>query len=300
MYCLGILSLASCNKNPARHEGYVRSGDARIYYCMAGKGEPILLINGGPGMEHTCLMPQMEQLSEHHRVIFYDQRGVGKSEAPITPESITLDNYIDDIEALRKELKIDKINLLGHSFGGQLAMLYGIRYPENLKSMVLVCPASASSDFYKPFSEKYERKITVANRNTLMKILESTDFQQRKPVAFQEYYRVYFRPYFFRQDDAARMNMQVTEMTAMNSDSVTDLLSPYLSEYDFHADLSKIHCPTLIIAGDSDLIPLEFMERIRKEIGGSELVIFKDCGHFPFIEVPGAFFDTVEKFLDRL
>jgi len=258
------------------------------------------MINGGPGMEHTNLTPQMERLSENHRLIFYDQRGVGKSEAPITPESITLDNYIEDIEVLRKELKIEKIDLLGHSFGGQLAMLYGIRYPENLRSLVLVCPASASSDFYKPFSENFERKITTADRKTLTKIFESDDFQRRKPTAFQEYYQVYFRPYFFRQDNANLVNMQVTELTAMNSDSVSDLLSPYLSEYDFHADLSKITCPTLIIAGDSDLIPLEFMERIRKAIGGSELVVLKECGHFPYVEVPEIFLDTVEKFLNQL
>lgn len=96
--------------------------DTDLYCRCSGVGEAIVVLHGGPGVPHDYFLPHLESLSDHHRVIFFDQRGTGRSSADIDPATITMENFIADLEALRVSYGLETMHLLGHSWGGLLAM----------------------------------------------------------------------------------------------------------------------------------------------------------------------------------
>ncbi len=97
-------------------ESTVKSGDAELFCRTIGKGAPLVVLHGGPGLTQDYLLPQMEKLGDHHFVIFYDQRACGASGGEVSCEKITLANYINDLEVIRKAFKLEKMALLGHSW----------------------------------------------------------------------------------------------------------------------------------------------------------------------------------------
>ena len=122
------LLLVSCGPGPKgsgktqMQEEFVEVDGVRIFTKAIGSGEPILVIHGGPGLDHSYLLPQMEGLAKDHRLIFYDQRCSGRSQAGLDSNDVTLDAFLKDIDAVRAHYKIDRANVLGHSWGGLLAM----------------------------------------------------------------------------------------------------------------------------------------------------------------------------------
>src|ERR1700742_320168 len=109
-------------------EGYVDAHGVMIYYAAIGRGAPLLIVHGGPGASHDYFLPYLLPLARHNRVIFIDERGSGKSEKLEDPSGYTVENMVEDVEAVRQGLKLGKINLLGHSFGGVLAQAYALKY----------------------------------------------------------------------------------------------------------------------------------------------------------------------------
>ncbi|MBK9983709.1 MAG: alpha/beta fold hydrolase [Saprospiraceae bacterium] len=132
--CLFVVSVCT-----AQTEGIIKSVDAApIYYRTFGSGQPLLIINGGPGMNSNGFENLARKLSEHYKTIIYDQRGTGKSILPILDSTtITMDLMIEDVESLRKFFKLDSWSILGHSFGGMLASYYATKYPEHIDKMIL-------------------------------------------------------------------------------------------------------------------------------------------------------------------
>jgi proline iminopeptidase len=129
---------------PAPHEGYIPVGNARLYYREIGQGEPVVVLHGGPDFDHTYLLPDLDRLSDSYRLIYYDQRGRGKSADNVQPEDVTIQSDIEDIESLRGYFHLESVALLGHSFGGVLAMEYAICHPDRVSHLILMNTAPAS------------------------------------------------------------------------------------------------------------------------------------------------------------
>ena len=123
----------------AQTEGYAKNNDSSLtYYKTFGKGEPLLIINGGPGMNSNGFESMAKTLSKNQKTIIYDQRGTGKSKlAKLNANTISMQLMADDIESLRKHLKVEKWNILGHSFGGMLASYYATVYPNSIDKLIL-------------------------------------------------------------------------------------------------------------------------------------------------------------------
>ena len=136
-FIAALFAISSCNFS--NQEIIVKSGvqsinGTELFVKTMGKGEPILIVHGGPGLSHDYYLPHLESLAQDHQLIFYDQRVSGASLMNVDSSSINLDAFIEDIEALRKKFGIRVINLMAHSFGGLIAMNYAIKYPEKVKS----------------------------------------------------------------------------------------------------------------------------------------------------------------------
>ena len=131
---------------PAPLDGYLPVENARLYYRAIGQGQPILLLHGGPDFDHTYLLPDMDRLSDAFRLIYYDQRGRGKSSGNI--QDVSLQSEIQDVERLREYFQLESVAVLGHSWGGLLAMEYALRHPHRLSHLILMNTAPASYEDY--------------------------------------------------------------------------------------------------------------------------------------------------------
>ena len=116
---------------------FVSVNGKKIWYESEGKGEPLLLIAGGPGFSHAYFHPFFSELAESNRIIYFDAYGTGKSERAKSAKEYSLAQDVEDIESLRKTLKLDKITVLGHSYGGFVAQLYAAKYPNSVKRRIL-------------------------------------------------------------------------------------------------------------------------------------------------------------------
>ncbi|MEO6302620.1 MAG: alpha/beta fold hydrolase, partial [Bacteroidia bacterium] len=135
---LSVLFLSFFVSSQAQKEGFAKCNNVATYYKTFGEGKPVLIINGGPGMNSNGFTSLAQKLSKKNKTIIYDQRGTGRSTLEKTDSTtVTMDLMIEDIECLRKTLKINKWFILGHSFGGMLASYYATKYPDNIEGIVL-------------------------------------------------------------------------------------------------------------------------------------------------------------------
>jgi len=270
-----------------------------LFFKTMGSGEPIVVLHGGPGFDHRQFLPYIWELAEHHKVILFDQRGTGLSSGPVDSTSISIDTFIADVEGIREAFDIEKMNLLGHSWGGILAMYYGIRHPENLNSLIL-CSTAASHESFPEMRARYEADRLPEDVALLEEIYSSDEYQNGDPQAIERFWRVYFKPYFADQSLVSQMDLQFTENTIKYGNEVAGYILQSIGEFDLHEDLQAIRCPTLIIHGDSDPMPIKYAEMIHESIDGSELVTVEGSGHWLFVDATEVFTSSVCEFLARV
>ncbi|HTD17211.1 MAG TPA: alpha/beta fold hydrolase [Chthoniobacterales bacterium] len=109
-------------------EGFVDAHGVMIYYVEMGHGSPLLVVHGGPGASHDYFLPWLLPLARTNRLVFIDERGCGRSERVEDVHQYTVENMVEDVEAVRTALGLGKISLLGHSYGGELAQAYALKY----------------------------------------------------------------------------------------------------------------------------------------------------------------------------
>ena len=268
-----------------------------LYVKTIGKGEPLLIIHGGPGLDHTYFLPQMEALAQNHELIFYDQRASGKSAADFDSTQISMDIFIEDIESLRQGFRLDQLNILGHSFGGILAMKYAIKYPDKVKKLILSNSSGASARFVKEAQKELMARITEEDKFEQDLIFNAQNFQQKRASAYQDLFRIFFRKEFFNRELASELTLTFPENFAKNSQTLSYLSKDMGANYDFQEELKRITAPTLVIYGDYEILAESAGKAIVNTIPDADFLLLKDCGHFPFIEQPSAYFSAITEFL---
>ncbi len=300
-----VLMLAGCAQNLSTYqvpnipskEGFVKTANGQLYYQTMGQGDAVIVIHGGPGMDQGYLLPGMAALAKKHQVVFYDQLGCGRSTATVIDEShITINSFVEDIETLRKALKFEKVTIVGHSWGGMLAMYYAVKYPKNIKKLVLMNTVTSAG--MEEFLDEVEKR-TMPSAGEFEKLKASQEFIDSEPQAIAEYYRLFFQYYFHNPADLEKLNLQLEPKGTATGVKVAKILEESIfGKYtDQHDDLQKLKIPTLIIRGESDVIPMSAANSMAHSIKGSKLVVLKNCGHFPYIEQPAQWLEAVEMFL---
>ena len=294
-----LFFLLSCETEPKVTEGFLESGGASIYYKTIGKGEPLLVLHGGPGFDHQILMPYIGRLGRHYKVIQYDQRGSGRSICPIDSASINIDTFIEDIEVIRKKFKIERINLAGVSWGGILAIFYSVKYPGNLKSLILFSTSASLELLYKMYPAMNNQR-TAEDAKLLKTISTSDGFKNNDPIILEKFYKIFCKSQFADQTLAAKINMTLSESTAKNMSGINRHIMASIGHFDLHDSLKVIKCPTLIMHGKKDPLPVEAAQKIHAMVRNSELTIFDKSGHWIFIEEEDKFIKTVKSFLSKV
>jgi len=277
---------------------YVQNGDAKLFCRSLGKGSPVIVIHGGPGLTQDYLLPQMYQLAEDHFVIFYDQRGCGESTAPIDEQSINVATFISDLEAIRKAYNVGRIAVIGHSWGGFLAIQYAIKHPEAISKLILSNSMSATSEDLALFLKEWIKRMGPFKKE-IDDIKASPEFKEGNSDTVEKYYRIMYRTYCFNPEDADLLNLRMSPKAFINGQKVYGFFREqiFTKEFNFIDSLKKLSMPVLIIHGDFDPIPVSSTERVHHAIEGSKLVLMKDCGHFPYVENPKLYFKEIDAFL---
>ena len=267
---------------------------ATLYYEVrgGGPGTPLFLANGGPGFDHLYLHSSdvWDRIAEGRPVVFWDQRGNGRSGALKEGQTCTLADQIADLEALRAHLGYEKIDLLGHSWGGYLVMAYAARHPERIAHLVILDSAAPRWQdtrflFADMFPETVERQGALAFDVTLHdKEAVAADLREYMSMLFVSPEK---RDAFLALAPSFAYSQPINE--ALNAD---------VARFDLNPELPGFRFPTLVGTGryDFNVAPV-IAWRIHKAIPGSRFVAFEHSGHLPFVEEPETFRRTLEEFL---
>lgn len=276
-------------------EGIKQVTNVKLYYKIQGKGKTLVILHGGPGMNLTYFFPHLETLSKMYRLLFYDQRACGKSLG--STKSLTVNTFVKDLEGIRKAFNLDTMNLLGHSWGGLLALYYGIVHPEKVNSLILVNAALVTAEVLAKQYKKRETRLTDEDRTALEKIVQSTGFAHKTPQAIKALFTILEGTNFYDRRLVNKFFLEYNEKAAKNALFINEVMQKDILQHDIRESLSRIDCPTLIIHGDYDTVPVKVAYEICELIKGSRCVILRNCGHYPFIESPKEFFRIVKEFL---
>jgi proline iminopeptidase len=268
-------------------------GDLYVEVRGQASGVPLFMVNGGPGFAHNYVhcSNAWDEIAKHRRVVFYDQRGVGRSAPLKKDESCNLADQIADLEAVRASIGADKIDLLGHSWGGYLVMAYTAKYPEHIRHLVIVDSAAPKIDdtlylLKDVFPEGTARQNDVGFAEAL-----------GDSVAFAADIHEYLQMLFWSPENRERYMKSPAANNAYNR-NVNEVLYADLKKYDLNPELPKFRCPTLVMTGRYDMnVAPSVAWKIHLAIPKSGFVVFEHSGHLPYFEEPEKFIKALEDFL---
>jgi proline iminopeptidase len=269
-------------------------GGVTLWYEVrgSGAGRPLIMVNGGPGFDHTYVLcsDAWDTLAKKRRVVFYDQRGNGRSSPLAKDQSCTLADQIADLDALREQLHAKTIDLLGHSWGGYLVMAYAAKHPERVSHLMIVDSAAPKwSDTEFIFKYIFPEGI---DRQGVLDFSDALGDSASGRESLTEYLRMLFvseqkRDEFMKNVDRYHYTKTVNE--TLNAD---------LAKYDMWPVLPTFTMPTLVMTGRYDInVAASTAWKIHKAIPGSGWQVFEKSGHLPYFEEPEKFVSVVEQFL---
>lgn len=267
-------------------------------YRVGKNSSPVIVLHGGPGLGCHYLLPQMTNIGNFSSAIFYDQRGAGNSTTTADWQTSPFQTYVRDLEQLREHFKLETFSLIAHSWGAILASRYVLAYPERVSEIIYLNPVPVSSKDYLDFV-KHRSQIVDIHKDELSAIKASQAFKQGDPDTVEKFYRIYFKNYFAKPELADTLTLTMSQQAAINNFKVYELFYNYTLEnsFDLYQELGKINKKTLIIAGDKDIIPFTYMEKLHQHVPASTLFQIKNCGHFPYIDQPEILFSAIRDFI---
>ena len=284
---------------PPRESGTTQTTDVPLYWCSYGpKPAPrLLVLHGGPGAHHDYLLPQMLRLAERRDVLFYDQRGGGRSKSD-GRVPVTWQTQVEDLDRVIGEFGLDSLTLVGYSWGGLLAMLYAIesaegRVAHKVSRLLLIDPAPVSRALRQQFETEFARRQSDPAIAQLRDELTASGLRERDVDAYrQRAFELSVAGYFF--DPRRAVDLTPFRVVDRVQQSVWDSLGGF--DLTAPGRLDSVSVPTLIVHGREDPIPLASSEDAARALG-AELVVLDACGHVPYVEQPDALFAAVEGFL---
>ena len=285
---------------PPRESGFTRTTSAPLYWARYGpvRADPLVVLHGGPGAHHDYLLPQMLYLAQKHDVLFYDQRGGGRSRTN-DQEPVTWQTQVTDLAAIVKQFGLEPLTIVGYSWGGLLAVLYALEAVEATDAasmvapsrLVLIDPAPLARRYRVEFEAEFRRRQQGPEIQRMRAELEASGLRESDPDAYRHrLFELSVAAYFANPANAK--NLTPFRIIARTQQSVWDSLG----DYDLIPRLGQIRCPALVVHGRDDPIPvassIEGAQALR-----ARLVLLDDCGHVPYVEQPSGLFAAVDEFL---
>jgi L-proline amide hydrolase len=289
-------------------EGYIPFKGYQTYYKIVGEKEdagklPLLCLHGGPGACHDYLWSLAAMADTGRRVIFYDQIGCGLSHIDVSkPEMWTVDLYVEEVDAVRKALGLDRIHLLGQSWGGMLAMEYMIRQPKGVATVTIASSPASMIQWVEEANKLREQLPPEVNAALLKHEAAGTTSDPEYLTAMTEFYnrhvcRVVPNPDYV-QRSFAKLGEYPEVYNTMNGPSEFFVVGT-LKNWDVIPQLGKINAPTLVTSGKFDEATPVIAETVHKGIPDSEWVLFENSSHMAHVEEVDRYLQVLSAFISR-
>lgn len=294
-----ITALITLAQSEPGFDGVKKINGADIYCKVIGNGDPLLVVHGGPGLAHDYLFEPFKVLANNYKLIFYDQRGCGKSCSFAKDEKVNMETLVEDLEGVRKEFNLEKVYLAGQSWGATITLNYTLKYPHHVKKLLLLEPAPGSSEFMPEIQKTILSRLSGQEKEKLAKLSQMPEVKTN-PKIFKQFMEIRTNPYFFDSSYTQKRDFNYFDSERVQKFFASSaMFSSYMMNYNLYPKLKEINCPALIVHGDYDIIPTEAVERMDKEIKDCELNVVSDCGHFVHIEKPEVYFGLIRRFLNK-
>ncbi|MGZ4809024.1 MAG: proline iminopeptidase-family hydrolase [Thermoanaerobaculia bacterium] len=307
---IAALLLATAANVMPINEGYVDANGVLIYYTAFGKGDPLVIVHGGPGASHEYFLPHLIPLARTNRLVFIDERGSGRSEKLDDVKQYTVEGMAADVEAVRRALNLGRINLLGHSYGGVVAQAYAFEHQDQLKHLILASTFHSTKALNDVFV-KMKEKMPAELRARIDAMEKAGLYGQGKDFRKGRYTDDYmtaawgegYFPYLYQRKPDAGYDPLATgsmswdlyrEMWGSHGEFVID---GNLKSVEYADRLPSITVPTLITVGDHDESDPSIARDMNRLIKDSKLVVLPDSGHMTFVDQPVLFRRAVDDFV---
>ncbi|HEX2211363.1 MAG TPA: alpha/beta fold hydrolase [Longimicrobium sp.] len=285
-------------------DGYLTGADGvQLYYKILGTGpDTAVVLHGGPGMSMGYLDRDLAPLAHGRTVILYDQRGGGKSQLIADPAQLALDRHLADLEAVRQHFGIQKMALVGHSWGALLAGFYAREHADRLQKLVLLNPAPLTAALWGEFEAIVAARADAATSARIGEIAGLWFAGQVDQALCEEFLTLRFSTYFADAANLARLRggwCDVTDAVAAGLLPTHLTILGSLGAWDLTSQLSHVSVPTLVVHGTADAVPFASSQAFANAIPGARLWVMENVGHFPWMEAPVDFFTGLNNFLRR-
>jgi len=265
----------------------------RLFERRIGEGPETVVLHGGPGAHHDYLLPGFDRLAVGRTLVYYDQRGGGRS-AVDREVPVGWQEHVADLEALRSVWGLRRLTLAGYSWGGLLALLYAVQYPERVERLALVSPAppwrSARTDFERRLAARNSAPdVLAAKREVQDGGLRERDVETYRQRMFEFSVAGYFH------DWHQARNLTPFRITGRTQQAVWESLG----DFDLRPRIGALRIRALVVHGEDDPIPIE-TAATTADLLRAPLVAIPECGHVPFVEQPEHFVAGLDPFLPRV
>jgi proline iminopeptidase len=312
---LGLLALqAGCSASrpaptppttrpPSVREGYVNAGGGvQLYYRLVGTGhDTVVVLHGGPGFNMEYFAKDLTPLAMSHGLLFYDQRGTGRSS--LVTDSVDLDGqrFAEDLEAVREHFGLQRMALLGHSWGAGVAALYASRYPDRIGRLVIVDGIPLQQKVVVQAFEQLAAGRDSATRVRMEKWRQARLANPEDPAPCRAYYELWFAPFFADSSAAHRSQGDfcagTKEARRNKIASIDRFVAASLGDWDWRPAVRRVNAPALVIHGSADPLPVASGREWAATLPNARFLMLERVGHFPYLEAPDVFFPAVDLFL---
>jgi len=287
-------------------EGYASSHGHKTHFRIVGKSRsrrPLLCIHGGPGMTHQYLHPLEEMTTTGRQVVFYDQLGCGGSDRLAAPDEWSLELFLDELEAVRAAARLERCHLLGHGWGGLLALEYALRQPAGLESLVL----SSAVASVPQWREESERLVAALPDELEASLRAHAYAAKTSDAGYLQAADAFFRRHLCRMNPWPDCLQRSVASAREYPEARLAQLGPsdlepggQLAHWDVVARLGEIECPTLVVSGRHDLVPPAIAAVLYQGVPGSEWVVFEHSANVPHLEEPQRYLEVLDGFLSKV
>ena len=278
-----------------RHRVQARGLDFAVFATPPVDGvPPLVCVNGGMIFDHKLLWPALSPLAARRQIILYDQRGRGQSSAPPGLQAARVEHDAGDLPALRVALGFRRWDVLGHSWGGGIAMLGAERDREGVRKLVLVDAVGPRSESWLPFLHSNAVQRLTGTERAVLQRLDPSALHVGDPGVHSAYARAMYSAWFSDPDLAQLFSPPRSE--SRTGAAIAARLRR--DGYDWSALVRAVQVETLVIHGEDDLLPSTVARELVALLPKGRLALIPHAGHMPFWEAPESFFELVETFLD--
>ncbi len=309
IYFISIIE-SSAQETKFKHPDgkYVKVNGANLWIETEGKGDPLFLISGGPGGAHVG-MHSFAGLKDSCTIVYIDNYGRGKSDVAKDPANYSISRDVEDIEGLRKALGYEKINILGHSYGGLVAQQYAIKYPKQVKHLIIANSFfsgemwqanddNSNHEIKTNYPEVWERLMAARSNGAHSNDPEHMKIYGEVPYGFLYAYNP---DKFLKSIDSSYPNSFNTELYyQLVGDDGDFIIGSDVAKVDYRKQLKDLTMPILIIAGRYDRVSVPtYAVQYKKYCPQAQFVMFEKSGHNPQVEEPEKEFKIIKEFLSK-